>query len=76
MTARASRLWSKKEVAEYFGVSEVTVQRMIQNGDLTAYKIKGRWKLKEEDIEQHLRERSSQPQPRSNPKAGRRKASE
>jgi excisionase family DNA binding protein len=56
-----SRLWSRKDVADYLGVSPLTVLRMIQNGDLPAYKVKGQWKFKEEDVEQYLQDHSNQP---------------
>jgi excisionase family DNA binding protein len=56
-----SRLWSRKDVADYLGVSPLTVLRMIQNGDLPAYKVKGQWKIKGEDVEQYLQDHSNQP---------------
>ena len=56
-----SRLWSRKDVADYLGVSPLTVLRMIQNGDLPAYKVKGQWKIKEEDVEQYPQDHSNQP---------------
>jgi excisionase family DNA binding protein len=59
MPAKSSRIWTKKEVAQYLGISEITVLRMIQSGDVPAYKVRGRWRLKEEDIECYLQERST-----------------
>lgn len=62
MANTTPRLWSRKEVAGYFGVSDLTVLRMIQTGEIAAYKIKGQWKFKEEDIEHYLEQRSNQNQ--------------
>jgi len=54
-------LWSRKEVAAYLGVSEITVLRMIQNRDLAAYKVRGKWRFRPEDIDRYLREHSTVP---------------
>jgi excisionase family DNA binding protein len=62
-----SSLWSRKDVADYLGVSPLTVLRMIQNGDLPAYKVKGQWKIKEEDVEQYLQTHSNQPRKTESP---------
>jgi len=66
------RLWSRREVAAYLGVSEITVLRMIQNRDLAAYKVRGKWRFRPEDIDRYLQEHSTVPQPKKTAK--RRKA--
>ncbi len=60
-----SPLRSRKDVADYLGVSPLTVLRMIQNGDLPAYKVKGQWKIKKEDVEQYLQDHAVQPRTRN-----------
>lgn len=42
------------EAAERLGVSRVTVWRMIQRGELVAYKIGGRWILEAGDVARYL----------------------
>lgn len=42
------------EAAERLGVSRVTVWRMIQRGELIAYKIGGRWILEAGDVARYL----------------------
>jgi len=59
MPAKSSPIWTKKEVAQYLGISEITVQRMVQSRDVPAYKVRGRWRFKQEDIERYLQERST-----------------
>jgi excisionase family DNA binding protein len=64
MDLNSERLWSRKEVAKYFGVSELTVLRMIQRQDITAYKINGQWKFKKDDIDLYLKENSNRKLPK------------
>jgi len=59
MPAKSSPIWTKKDVAQYLGISEITVQRMVQSRDVPAYKVRGRWRFKQEDIERYLQERST-----------------
>ena len=42
------------QVAEYLQVSDKTVRRLIANGQLTASKVGGSWRVKETDIEKYL----------------------
>jgi excisionase family DNA binding protein len=44
------RLLSIKDVAEWLGVSERTVFRMMDNNEITGIKIGNRWKFKSDDI--------------------------
>jgi excisionase family DNA binding protein len=44
------RLLSIKDVAEWLGVSERTVFRMMDNNEITGIKIGNRWKFESDDI--------------------------
>jgi len=47
------------ELAEYLGVSESTVYRMIRTKSIRAYKILGSWKFRIQDIEDYMDSRSN-----------------
>jgi len=47
------------ELADYLGVSESTVYRMIRGKDIRAYKILGSWKFRIQDIEDYMERRSN-----------------
>ena len=48
------RLTSPKEVADYLGITRLTVYRMISTGQLSGFKIGGVWRFKKEEIEAYL----------------------
>jgi excisionase family DNA binding protein len=58
-SGRAARLWSIKEAAEFFGVSERTVRRWISAGLLTAHQLGRQWRITSDEIERFLATRSS-----------------
>ena len=43
-----------KQVSKLFNVSERTVHRMIVSKELPAFKIKGSWRFRKEDIQSIL----------------------
>jgi len=45
---------SAKEVADYLGISRLTLYRLISAGQLSGFKIGGVWRFKEENIEAYL----------------------
>ena len=52
--SRRSRMMSIREVAEFFGVSEKTVRRWIQSGQLEAHQLGRQWRIAPEEIERFL----------------------
>ncbi len=48
------RLLTSDEVAEYLRVDVVTIRRLINRGELTAYRIGGEYRFKLSDIEKYL----------------------
>jgi len=44
-----------KETAEYLNCSEKTVRNLIDRGELKAYKVGNRWRIKKEDLEEYLK---------------------
>lgn len=48
---KEDKLWTLGEVTDYVRVTEKTVHRWIDSGDLPAYKIGGQWRVKESDLE-------------------------
>ena len=45
-----------KQVAEYLQVTEKTIYTLVQEGDLPAFKVRGQWRFKEEDLEKWIEE--------------------
>jgi excisionase family DNA binding protein len=54
-------LMTVKEVAKYLHVVQLTVYRMIDRGDLPAIKVGSRWRIRRQDLEDHLKRSTSQP---------------
>lgn len=48
------RLYDLKELEEYFGVTNRTLQRWIHSGRLKATKIGGKWKVTEQAVKEFL----------------------
>jgi len=42
---------SRKEAAEYLGVSFSTVVRMVDSGELRAHKVRSQWRIEMADLE-------------------------
>lgn len=49
------------EAARRLGVSRVTVWRMVQRGELVAYKIGGRWITTEADVKRYVEQARNVP---------------
>ena len=43
-----------KQVAEYFQVTEKTIYKLSQSGDLPGFKIGGSWRFKKADIDKWI----------------------
>ena len=52
--SRRSRMMSIREVAEFFGVSQKTVRRWIESGQLEAHQLGRQWRIAPEEIERFL----------------------
>ncbi len=48
-----------EDVAKRLNVSVATVRRLIDDGELKAIKVRGQWRIREEDYEAYLRRQSS-----------------
>ena len=51
------RLLTLSEAANLLQVSTRTLQRMIRNGDLPAFKVGGQWRLREAQLKQWVENR-------------------
>jgi excisionase family DNA binding protein len=58
-SGRVARLLSIKETAEFFSVSEKTVRRWIDTGQLAAHRLGRQWRITPDEIERFLATRSS-----------------
>jgi len=45
-----------KQIAEYLQVNEKTIYTLVREGDLPAFKVRGQWRFKKEDIENWIEE--------------------
>ncbi len=45
-----------KQVAEYLQVTEKTIYTLVQEGNIPAFKVRGQWRFKREDIERWIEE--------------------
>ncbi len=52
-----SELLSKSEAARRLGISPQTLQRMIENHEIAAIKVRFRWKIRRDVLEAYLRDR-------------------
>lgn len=63
MSTTPSPVWTVRQVAEYLRVSERTVYRMAERGEMPAFKVGDTWRFRREDIaawiEQQQRERGA-----------------
>ena len=57
-TDRPRPLLTIRETAEYLHVSVSTVRRMLEEGDLNGYKVKGQLRIPWDAIEKYLASRS------------------
>ncbi|MET0503339.1 MAG: helix-turn-helix domain-containing protein [Candidatus Binatia bacterium] len=53
------RLLTLAEAADLLQVSTRTLQRMIRNGDLPAFKVGGQWRLRETQLQQWVENREA-----------------
>lgn len=44
-----------EEVSEILRISVQTVRRLIDDGQLRAYRVRGQWRVKKEDLDDYLR---------------------
>lgn len=56
--SRRGHMMCIREVAEFFGVSEKTVRRLIETGQLGAHRLGRQWRIAPEEIERFLATRS------------------
>lgn len=47
-------LYSIAEAAKLLSVSDETIRRMIQDGELNAVKVRGQWRIRRESLERYL----------------------
>jgi excisionase family DNA binding protein len=45
-----------KQVAEYLQVTEKTIYTLVQEVNIPAFKVRGQWRFKREDIERWIEE--------------------
>ncbi|KHE72586.1 MULTISPECIES: helix-turn-helix domain-containing protein [Halobacillus] len=43
------------QVAEYLQISEVTTYKLVQEGRIPGFKIGRHWRVKKEDLREHIR---------------------
>lgn len=55
------RLLTLSEAANLLQVSTRTLQRMIRNGQLPAFKVGGQWRLRETQLRQWVESRETSP---------------
>jgi excisionase family DNA binding protein len=48
-----------EEVADILRVSTQTVRRLIDDKELKAYRVRGQWRIKREDLDEYLRKMAS-----------------
>lgn len=53
--ARSGRMLTIRDVAARLQVSDKTVSRWIQHGELTAYQLGRQWRIAEKDLEAFIR---------------------
>ena len=46
-----------KELAQYMGISVVTIYRLVERGGIPARKVGGQWRFLKDEIDRWLRER-------------------
>ena len=54
-------LISTRDVADMLGITSTTVIRLVENGDIPAYKIGGVWRFRREDIKAYFESSRYQP---------------
>lgn len=47
-------LFTKVSASEYLGLSERTLDRIVRDGELPAYRVRGQLRFRFEDIERYL----------------------
>jgi excisionase family DNA binding protein len=71
ITVMAGPLLSLREVANMLGISERTVYRLMEDGELHPFKMGKSWKFEQSDIEEYLDRlrKTATKKPRSEAKA-------
>ena len=52
-------MYTSKDVQEKLNVSRITVLRMVDRGEIPAYKVRRDWRFEEKDIEEYLKRNRS-----------------
>ena len=60
--SEVEKMISAKQAGEMLGLSAKTIIRMVEAGDLPAYKINFVWRFKRSEIEEYIRSRRYHPQ--------------
>ena len=60
MQVATDRAVSIKEAAVRLGVSERTILRMIEAGEIIAFKVLRQWRIRESEIERIMRQSQNQ----------------
>lgn len=47
-------VYTIEEVADILKVSAGTVRKLIDSGELKAFKVRGQWRIKKEDLDQYI----------------------
>ena len=47
-----------REVADYLKVTERTLYRLVQDGEVPGFKVGGSWRFRRDDLEQWITQRS------------------
>lgn len=55
----SDRLLSLEETVNFLGISKPTIYRMIREKTILAYKVRGNWRFRMEDLEEYLRNNSN-----------------
>ena len=54
------KLLSPLEVAEILSISKKTVYEIIKRNELKAFKVRGRWRIKKEDLSRYVLQSSKE----------------
>ena len=49
-------VYTLEEVAKMLRVSIPTVRRLIEDGELKAFKVRGQWRIRREDYEEYVQQ--------------------
>ncbi len=64
---KPTEIMTVADVAEYLKVNEKTVYRLVQSGELPAFKVAGIWRMKFKDLERWIETRKATPKKQEKP---------